>query len=84
MYLTDLNQPRTIAYTTDIEAVNMGLRARGLPYDRIIDRTLTMADLKEDTPVEAPEDEYVEYECTCCYSFSEGHMPHCGTWLNED
>ena len=66
---------KSIPYTTDIAAVNMGLKARGLQHTVIIDRVVTLAESRA-------EDEE-SYECTCCYDLQEGHQEHCGTWLND-
>ena len=65
---------KSIPYTTDTEAVNLGLLARGLTNEQKLNRVIELEEVRAD--------EY--YECTCCYSIQEGHQPHCGTWLNED
>lgn len=70
---------RTIPYTTDSEAVALGLRARGLNYEQRIDRVIKLNDLQ----LEQAEPETIKYPCTCCPGSINEHQDHCGIWLNE-
>lgn len=68
---------RSIPYLTNNLSVELGLNRLGVSYEKVIDRVVTLDELKGDG-------DNSFYECTCCYSLSEGHQEHCGTWLNED
>ena len=70
---------RSTAYTTDSEAVALGLKARGLSYKQRIDRIIKLNDLQ----LEQAEPETIEYPCTCCPGSDNEHQDYCGIWLNE-
>ena len=70
----------TIPYTTDYEAVALGLKARGLNYEQRIDRVIKLDDLQ----LEQAEEPETLYPCTCCPGFNNEHQDHCGIWLNEE